>query len=365
MESPFAEANAVTDLELEDVDRAFRMDFENYTLGRLVKGRANYDYNHKEYSDIRRQVLWRVGNLGFSNEQFAEVDGFIDNASWHSRGARVERYGKKYSWIAFFEMYGVRLCQGILPDWAEHDRPSDSAIDPSFPTPPRDWVPESDNPLTRGPEDVVDWVSTGPTPDYESILKLEEIDGEPGPWLLLDGFIEQGQEGDDRLIFTFLRCFLAGPSELQQVFTEYDRRPYPGNMAIPDPITDTNTFAGEIPWSTRFAYPLRHENGAAERQLVMAFETYGPDRQEGVPVELPVTNVVWEGSVDSSVNQVRSAMVPSPALCEPLGLISHPQQFDLFDSGGSIASICLIREQGKNFHSAPLHARGPIGSLRG
>ena len=80
MESPFAEANAVTDLELEDLDRAFRMDFENYTLGSLVQGRANYDYNHKEYSDIRRQVLWRVGDLGFSNEQFAEVDGFIDDA---------------------------------------------------------------------------------------------------------------------------------------------------------------------------------------------------------------------------------------------------------------------------------------------
>ena len=349
VESPFAEVNAVTDLELEDVDRAFRMDFENYTLGRLVKGRANYDYNHKEYSDIRRQVLWRVGNLGYSNEQFGEVDGFIDNASWHSRGARarVERYGKKYSWIAFFEMYGVRLCQGLLPDWGEHDRPSDSGIDPSFPTPPRDWVPDSDNPLNRGPEDVVDWVSTGPTPDYESILKLEEIDGEPGLWLLLDGFIEQGQEGDDRLIFTFLRCLLAGPSELQQVFTEYDRRPYPGNMAIPDPITDTNTFAGEIPWSIRFASTLRDEIGSAERQIVRAFETYGPDRQEGVPVELPVTNFVWEGSLDSSVNQVRSAMVPSPALCERLGLISHPQQFDLFDSEGSIASICLIREQGK------------------
>ena len=350
VESPFVKANAVTDLEFEDVDRAFRMDFENYTLGSLVKGRANYDYNHKEYSEIRRQVRWRVGNLGFSNGQFAEVDGLIDNASWHSRGARakVERYGKKYSWIAFFEMYGVRLSQGLLPDWDDHDRPSDSDIDPSFPTPPRDWIPESDNPLNRGPEDVVDWVSVGPTPDYEGILKLEEIDGEPGPWLLIDGFIERGQEGDDRMIFTFLRCLLAGPSELQQIFAEYDRRPYPGNRAIPDPITDTNTFAGEMPWSTRFAYPLRDENGAPERQIVMAFETYGPDRQEGVPVELPVTNFVWERSLDSSVNQVRRAMVPSPALCERLGLISHPQQFDLYDSEGAIASICLICKEDKN-----------------
>ncbi len=349
VESPFAEADAVTDLEFEDVDRAFRMDFENYTLGSLVEGRANYDYNHKDYSDTRRQVRWRVGNLGFSNEQFAEVDGLIDNASWHSRGtrAKVERYGKKYSWIAFFEMYGVRFSQGLLPDWADHDRPSDSDIDPSFPTPPRSWVPALDNPLNSGPKDVVDWVSVGPTPDYGSILKLEEIDGEPGPWLLLEGFIEQGQDGDDRLIFTFLRCLLAGPSELQQIFAEYDRLPYPGNRAVPDPITDTNTFAGEIPWSTRFAYLLRDETGAAERQVVRAFKTYGQDPKEGVPVELPVVNFVWEGALDSSVNQAGSAMVPSPALCERLGLINHAQQFDLYDSEGAIASICLIRKQDK------------------
>ena len=167
------------------------------------------------------------------------------------------------------------------------------------------------------------------------------------PWLLLDGFIEQGQEGDDRLIFTVFRCLLAGSSELQQIIAEYDRRPYPGNRAIPDPMTDTNTFAGEIPWSTRFAYLLRDETGVAERQVVRAFKTYGRDPKEGVPVELPVVNFVWEGAIDSSVNQAGSAMVPSPALCERLGLINHAQQFDLYDSEGAIASICLIRKQDK------------------
>ena len=349
VESPFVEADSVTDLEFEGVDTAFHMDFENYTLGRLVEGRANYDYDHKDYSDIRRQVRWRVGDIGFSNEEFAEVDGLIGNASWHSRGdrAKVERYGKKYSWIAFFEMYGVRLSRGVLPEWAEHERPSDSDIDPSFPAPPRDWVPEMDDPLNRGPEDVVDWVATGPTPDYESILKLGEIDGEPGPWLLLDGFVEHGQEGDGRLIFTFLRCLLAGPSELLQVFTEYDRRRYPGNMAIPDPITDTDTFSGEIPWSARFAYTLRDETGAACRQIVKAFKTYGRGPREGVPVELPEVKLLWERSLGSSVNQVGSVMMPSPALCERLGLTSRAQQFDLYDSEGAIASIYLIRNQGK------------------
>ena len=87
------------------------MDFENYTLGTLVKGRSNYDYGHQDYRAIRRQVAWRVGNLGYSHERFAEVDQLIGNVSMHSRAdrAQIERYGKKYSWIAFFEVYGLRL----------------------------------------------------------------------------------------------------------------------------------------------------------------------------------------------------------------------------------------------------------------
>ena len=59
-------------------------------------------------------------------------------------------------------------------------------------------------------------------------------------------------------------------------------RAYPGNYAIPDPICDTNTFAGEIPWSLRFAHPLRVQGGASVRQVVSTFETHGPQAQKGI-----------------------------------------------------------------------------------
>jgi hypothetical protein len=44
----------------------FRMDFENYTLGRLVPDRGNYDSENPEYRKVRAQVLWRVEQLGWS-----------------------------------------------------------------------------------------------------------------------------------------------------------------------------------------------------------------------------------------------------------------------------------------------------------
>ncbi|MCV5871057.1 hypothetical protein OFN61_37995, partial [Escherichia coli] len=37
-----------------------KMDFENYTIGRLVKDRSNYDYEHEAYAKIRNQILWKV-----------------------------------------------------------------------------------------------------------------------------------------------------------------------------------------------------------------------------------------------------------------------------------------------------------------
>ena len=344
---PFPEDDAVSDHSIEGVESAFRMDFENYTLGRLVEGRSNYDYDHEDYKGIRRQVAWRVGDLGYSHERFAGVDQRIGNVSMHSLGdrAKIERYGKKYSWIAFFEMYGLRLSRGLLPKWNDHDRPSDTDIDPSFPLPPRDWLPELEDPLSRGPEDVVDWVSRGAKPDYGGILKLDEIDGIRGPWVLLDGFIEQRREDDDRSVFTFLRSLLASPWELRQVLMEYDRRAYPGNNAIPDPICDTNTFGGEIPWSARFAYPLRAQSGSSDRQVVRAFETHESQAEEGIPVELPVAEFLWESSGDSSVNNVLTATVPGPAVCELLGLVNHARQFDLYDSQGALASICISHDQ--------------------
>ena len=47
---------------------------------------------------------------------------------------RVERYGKKYSWIAFYEIAGIRDDQGLLNYHGRfHTRISDVDIDPTFP----------------------------------------------------------------------------------------------------------------------------------------------------------------------------------------------------------------------------------------
>ena len=45
------------------------------------------------------------------------------------------------------------------------------------------------------------------------------------------------------------------------------------------------------------------------------------------------------------MNEVSNATVPSPALCERLGLVNHARQFDLYDPHGALDSICIFRDQ--------------------
>ena len=104
------------DQRYEDANWALHMDFENYTVGRLVRDRGNYDMEHKEYREILSAIRWRVHELGYRQDRFAEIDRWIAEREWRrdQQAGRTERYGKKYSWIASYEMAGDLADRGVL-----------------------------------------------------------------------------------------------------------------------------------------------------------------------------------------------------------------------------------------------------------
>ena len=82
---------------------------------------------------------------------------------------KIDRYGKKYSWIAYFEMWGQREAGKELPDWKMGTRTSDCGVDPSFPKSPLKWDPPIPNlfgDLAIGTEA---WVESKFTPDWSSL----------------------------------------------------------------------------------------------------------------------------------------------------------------------------------------------------
>ena len=335
--SPFPDPKSINDSDIAKAKGAIQMDFGNYTIGKLIPDRENYDFENPAYRNIRRQIEYRIVQLGYTSRQFAEIDTEIGNSSWRAenRGdAKTDRYGKKYSWIAFFEQYGIRSDEGTLSEWQTGERSSDADIDPSFPEPARVWRPALRGLFTQAPSEPRSWIKDGPTPEYDHLLHIKEVDGQQGPWMLLNGFIEQSSE-DERRVFTFLRGLLVERDQVGKLLHTFRSVERPSNMTIPVPGEDLYTYAGEIPWSPHFGGVFRRPDGTAKRDIQNAFRLHN---HPGILVEVPIYHFVWE-SYHSPLNQVSNIVVPAPALCEHLRLSNRQGKWDLQDSKGRVATM--------------------------
>jgi hypothetical protein len=242
--------------EVWSKDSPFHMDFENYTLGSLAEGRPNYDFKHAGYLKIRAQVLWRVGDLGWTAERFGKVDDGIESRRHsYSRAAdepgKVDRYGKKYSLIASLELRGWLADQGLLKkdEWSE--RTSRVDIDPSFPDPAPEFNLVSTSFLGKPSLTLPEWISHGPTPNLKRCLQQQTILGESGPWVMLDGFVTQEDESRGRRIFAFISSFLVANKDAAAFNKCLAKQPLGGRW-LPEKPRTFHTFAGEAPWCSIF-----------------------------------------------------------------------------------------------------------------
>lgn len=353
----FPEADDIDEIIADIAKSAINMDFGNYTLGNLIPDRRNYDYDHPTYKEVRKRIEHRIVELGYSEEKLGEVDKKIPGIGWQRSPygeGKIDRYGKKYSWIAYFEMYGLRLDRGELPDWRQDERTPDVDIDPTFSEAPKKWLPDLPDIFAKPLGDVPGWISDGPTPDYTSLLQPEVVDDQKGPWILLEGFIEQKATDDPRQIFTFLRGILTEKEKVDKLLKEFYGTEYPGNMAIPGPLKDYYCFSGEIPWSRQYARSLREPDGTPIADHREAFARYPAP---GISIEIPVCEYCWE-SYHSELNQSGSVTVPAPALCESLGIVGKRGQWDYYDGEGTFATLCRVfKEEGASYRSKLFYIR--------
>ncbi|MCG7374157.1 hypothetical protein MHL40_15980 [Pseudomonas luteola] len=323
-------------------DAAIRMDFGNYTIGRLIPDRWNYDDSNPEYQRVLPAIVSRMLMLGYDPEQFEAVDRQMNSGPRIGDDKhKVDRYGKKYGWIAYFEMWGVRYAQGLLSE-RRSARPLDAGIDPTFPLEATSIelpLPDlfNDQPTATG-----EWVVRGPQPDYRSILEIEEIDGLSGPWVVLDGFLEQNAPSDDRQVFTFLRGVLVDSGEVDRLCKLFTGLEYPGNDAIPEAPGYYYTYAGEMPFSSIPGMPVTDEQEDGQAEYMVSADTWS---SSGVAVDIPVQTYNWE-SYHSVVNQSSGVSLPSKRLCEALNLRYRANKWDLHDDSGVASLYRKVGEYG-------------------
>jgi hypothetical protein len=237
-------------------DAPLGMDFDNYTLGSLVIGRGNYDYKHPVLQKVRANVLWRIYQLGFTLERFSTIDQWIARGNWirDNDPNKVDRYGKKYSWIAYFELTGFIADLGGLNESIKligGERISDADIDPSFPEKATNYQLVQDTYLGSSSVTTQEWINEGGLPDVGKFLLVDELMKETGPWVLLDGYINQEDKHLDRNRFTFIRTLLMRENEAEEIISRLGRQEMK-NRWLPEIPENYYLYAGEIPWSDHF-----------------------------------------------------------------------------------------------------------------
>ncbi len=300
-------------------------DFANYVLGALIDGRDNHDSSNPDFQMVSRQVAWRIYDLSYSFDQFGDIDQMLHELGTYretsgKEDGKEDRYLKKYSWIAFWELAGRLEDQVKLPERHE-ERLSDADIDPSFPDAPRTIQLITADLLGDRSVDVAEWIQQGDIPEVAPYFSISDIDGENGEWVLLFGSINQQDASVRRKTWMSLRGVLIPTEEISQFKSIASNASSP--RAICDgPPEDHYTFAGEIPWCTTFPANETEPVALVNNLLV------------------PVRENAWEGH-QSSVNVGRRVPTPCRQITQELDLCGQPQTFDLWEKDGCRASVSL------------------------
>jgi len=247
--------------------------FRNYSIGRLVATGRTDDSDNPEYKLVRNQLLWRVEQLGWTAKRFEVIDQGIANDRFRpsSDPFKTDRYGKKYSRIAYFELDGLRHDLGILKRRRPTERPNGTDLDPTFPTPSPEEKLVTEDFLGSGA--AADWLKHGKI-DLTAYLRLKEVAGEKGPWVLLDGIFHQEDLARGRRLVCKVHTLILPTRDRDPFIAAIKQRVNPALYPVDRPQAMI-AFAGEIPWCDTFP-----KNGFTEVAIELERKTVPEQRTE-------------------------------------------------------------------------------------
>jgi hypothetical protein len=395
--------------EYRDGNYPFGFDFNNYTIGRLIPRRQNYDFKDPEYLEVKSRMWWRIYSLGYSLDKFGEIDKDIARDRYRfgraENGGKIDRYGKKYCWIAYYEIAGFRHDKGLLKsEWESEDgKRFTMDIDPSFPAEIQNVEIIKTNFLKSRLKSLPKWITGGPTPDIAPFTVLETIQNEPGPWVLIDGFIEQEDLDSKRDIFIFPRGLLVKKGEVSEIIRRLRKQDLGGRW-LPEIPEHYYIVAGEVPWCETFPYNgiteisfivgtkkkrvpdkktefLKNGINLTADELRKLFEIMDEYRNKKITEE-DINKFISENNIQirnikffrtetvrktkeceillpvATLNMSESASAANPGghvyvlskeLCKSLNLTARPQTYDFYDETNRRASITL--RWGEDWHS--------------
>lgn len=359
LESLYSGSRGKVDWE-ERIKHPFRMDFENYTIGRLIPSRGNYDYGHAGYIKVKEQMLWRVRELGWGGN-FDQIDSRISSIQHYPRmgkhEGKIDRYGKKYAWIAYDEMAGVLISQGELEgDW---DCPS-AELDLSF-------IPIKETEDLVGIEALElnvksdnEWLNLQSAPtNVKDYINAKE---QSSDFVLLDGTFDKQDPLYTRSVFVRMRGYFVANTKVDEILEHFDKCDFSSHN-LPEKASSYNVSYKEFVTShqdtslteSNFDFKIGTEQKEIESPKINFdngnFEI-DPEKVEKQIIDVPKYHSIpcdcTTVSVSKSINDESEGSVRtlSPRLIKEFELCGQSQCFDLIDKDGMLAT--LIKGNQKN-----------------
>lgn len=349
--------------EQDDSDIVIRMDFSNYQLGYLIPDGGGYSN-----PPLKKKSRWflhqRIHELGWNEEQFGAIDNNISSDNWsrHNDNSKVDRYGKKYSWIAYYELAGILDDIGLLQnEWDEY-RPIAADIDPSFPEEDQSIELLKDNFLGDNSINTKEWIETDTPIELDNLLygKLQEkID--PTFICVYGYFCSQNQE-IGRKRFTFVRPLIINAEDYEEFLALLSKQDLRGRW-LPEIQTNSNIFAGEMHLSnvrcaSNFVEmsfvtgykPVDEKNDEEDSEfwsLLKEFGNYSGIRKQPITrdfkVFLPTMEYYYETDFSHETGRSISFEISSFEKLRP-----QAQSFEMLDANGKKASVNTVYSKDYN-----------------
>ncbi len=336
---PPAPVMADDDPNAEECGSTIRMDFENYLIGSAIEGRGNYDFKHHEFRRARGEVMARVWNLGWRATMLGDIDRSIAEAgsTYGRQRAKVERYGKKYGWIAYYELIGRLSDGGQVQDHSVGaGRKVSPDIDPSFPDEPPaaplplpEWTPP-------GSINDEEWLRMGAVDVHPELWSPDELYNVAGGWLLVEGSLQHRRDG--RCVWGCFHTLLLERADTDSALQMIDGRNDLRNNFIPELQTVRNVFAGEAPWSPHFKMPIVDDGSYFRPALRENWQEEGIGFDQ-VAVQFDL------GERGASTLKTRTYDIPSYEFAAKFDLRQLPGTLDLVSLNGTRASAAFRIEE--------------------
>lgn len=330
----------------QEIQHAFRMDFENYTIGGLYEDRSNYNRTHLGYLAGLAHIRGRIWQLGWRQASFERIDKQLGEEQWRGgredRSDRVDRYGKKYGWVAYYELAG-RLddARGLSNDVTKHI----VDIDPSFPEKPPPLPVSVQRWARPTPARLPDWVRHGVINVPDALLVPNSLEGDEGPWVAVDASLRDANELAGRSVWGGIQALLTTSSVAARLSASVAQLRAWSDIRWPEAPSDYYTMAGETPWSPKFAASVLRYDPVPYRSELRLPAVGDFD------AEVVAHTYSWEG-YHSTTNQLGGFTVPSRTLSRAMGLTKSPDDLDYVNRDGE--RVARVFSAPKNFASGHL-----------